>query len=189
MFNKRKKRVPSAEDIFDQILRNSSSSRMKIMTADHAELLPWISFFSIFSLIDQGGLPKSPEKAAIKLLSEAEDALVRCVDNPEGQKLAIATVGQTLKDPLKTQALPLFEAIAAGANEIGKDDEGIHLLLAKTMPAAIDGLQKFSNEPVELSRHVTIWFILALAGGTSTERLDLDQHKLIQQVLPPMVIE
>jgi hypothetical protein len=121
------------------------------------------------------------------LLGQAQFGVVKCVTNPEAQRLAITTVGQALQDPLKTEALSLFEAIAAGSREIGSDEDGQKLLALKAMPAAIDGLEKFPNDPLELSRHVTIWFILALAGGTRSERLDLDQHLMLQQVFPPMI--
>ncbi len=154
----------------------------QLLTAEQASALPWMAVSQIHLQTQEGGLKKrNAEMSAAMLLGRCQYAVVQCVSN---SGVRAANIGFEQPDNQVTRSL--FRDVARGANAIGQDSDGQQILALRTMPATIDGFERYRKQPRQLARHVATFFVLALAGGMGDDLPTRDQHQAIYSVLPPI---
>ena len=158
------------------------NAALQMLTIEQATALPWMAVSQIYLQTQEGGLKKrNAEMSAAMLVGQCHYALVLCTSNPG---MMATTIG--LEQPDNQITRSLFRDVAGGANAIGRDSDGQQILMLRTMPAAIDGFERYRKQPKQLARHVATFFILALAGGMGIDTPTTDQNQAILAVLPPI---
>jgi hypothetical protein len=158
------------------------NAALQALTVAQASALPWMAVSQIYLQVQEGGLKKrNAEMSAAMLVGRCHYAVVLCTTNP-GLSATVAEFEQ----PDNQVTRSLFRDVARGANAIGRDSDGQQILMLRTMPAAIDGFERYRKQPMNLARHVATYFVLALAGGMGDDPPTRDQHQAIYSVLPPI---
>jgi hypothetical protein len=152
---------------------------MANLTVDGARALPWVAIGSMMNQIEQGALDSGPDDfRATALLGACQHAVFMCSQSPE----LVASLGV---EPPEGAAIDAFcGQLVAGASELGMSPTGQQVLLMKTMPAALDGLQQFGQDPERLVHHVATYFVLAVASGLGTKPPTAAQMSAVAQMLP-----
>jgi hypothetical protein len=153
---------------------------MSNLTVEGARALPWVAVGSMMNQIEQGALAKGPDDfRATTLIGACQHAVVMCSQSPQ----LIASLG--VEPPTGAEVDAFCRDLVAGASALGNSPMGQQAVLEKAMPAALDGLERFGQEPEQLVHHVAMFFSLAVASGLGTSPPSASQVAAAGRMLPP----
>jgi hypothetical protein len=152
------------------------------LTPEWATLLPGMCIGAVLHEIGSGVLTVGPEDfQAAGLLGACYSATQLVVDGLDDDVVASGAFEQP--DTVATRRM--FQRVAQGAAELARYEHGSPLVVARFMPAAIDGISMYRQETEQLAWHCSFYWILALATGTEDRAPEDEIPAALMVVLPP----
>jgi hypothetical protein len=152
------------------------------LTPESATFLPWMCIGGVMREIGEGVLTVGPEDfQAAGLLGACCNATQMVVDGLDDDVVASGLFEQ----PDTPATRRMFQRVAQGAAELARYEYGAPLVVARFMPAAIDGISMYRQETEQLAWHCSYYWTLALATGTEDRAPEDEMTAALMAVLPP----
>ena len=152
------------------------------LTPESATFLPWMCIGAVMHEIGEGVLTVGPEDfQAAGLLGACYNATQLVVDGLDDGVVASGAFEQ----PDTRATRRLFKGVAQGAAELARYEHGAPLVVARFMPATIDGISMYRQETEQLAWHCSYYWTLALATGTEDRAPEDEMTAALMAVLPP----
>jgi hypothetical protein len=145
-----------------------------------ATSVPWLCAGAVVKQIEEGVLESGPLDFQAAGLFGACLSATNLLSGPKGHRLAVEFAQVDNRATRK-----FFRTLSRGARKIGAYENGLELLMNRTIPAAEDGIHHFRGSPQELARHMAFYWSLALSSGVGSVPPMGDSIDVLNVVLPP----